>query len=199
MKKLARFVAIASLMGVSAQAADYMIDSAHSSANFKIKHLVSKVSGGFNDFSGEFSFDENNPKSFKGEFMIKTASINTNNAKRDEHLRSDDFFGAEKNPVLTFKARELKSVGKGKFKLIGDFTMRGVTKPATFDVEYMGAGKDPWGNDKVGFSAVSKINRKDWGMSFNKVLDAGGFMLGDEVEIDIQIEGNGKAPANGKK
>jgi polyisoprenoid-binding protein YceI len=199
MKKLSLFVAVASCLAVSAQAADFMIDSAHSSANFKIKHLMSKVTGGFNDFSGEFSFDEKNPKSFQGQFTIKAASINTNNAKRDEHLRGDDFFGAEKNPALTFKSRELKPAGTGKFKLIGDFTMRGVTKPATFDVEYMGAGKDPWGNEKVGFSAVAKINRKEWGMTFNKVLDTGGFMLGDDVEIDVQVEGNAKAPANAKK
>lgn len=199
MKTLFLVVTIATLGVASAQAADYMIDSAHSSANFKIRHLMSKVTGGFNDFSGEFSFDEKNPKSFQGQFTIKAASINTNNAKRDEHLRGDDFFAAEKNPTLTFKARELKPAGKGKYKLMGDFTMRGVTKPATFDVEYMGAGKDPWGNDKVGFSAVSKINRKDWGMSFNKVLDTGGVMLGEEVEIDVQVEGNAKASANAKK
>ncbi len=192
MKSPFLFVFLASFISLSANAADYMIDGAHSSANFKIKHLMSKVAGGFNDFSGEFSFDEKNPKSFKGEFTIKAASINTNNAKRDEHLRGDDFFSAEKNPTLIFKAREFKAAGKGKFKLMGDFTMRGVTKPATFDVEYLGAGKDPWGNDKVGFSAVTKINRKDWGMSFNKVLDTGGFMLGDDVELDIQVEGNAK-------
>ena len=183
----------------TAFAGDYVIDGAHSSANFKIRHLVSKVSGGFNEFSGEFSFDEKNPKSFQGQFTIQAASINTNNAKRDDHLRSDDFFGVQKNPTLTFKASGLKSAGRGRYKLLGDFTMHGVTKPVTFDVEYTGSGKDPWGTQKVGFVATTKINRKDFGMSYNKVLDAGGLMLGEEVEIEVQVEGNAQAPANATK
>ena len=183
----------------TAFAGDYVIDGAHSSANFKIRHLVSKVSGGFNEFSGEFSFDEKNPKSFQGQFTIQAASINTNNAKRDEHLRTDEFFGVQKYPTLTFKASALKPAGRGRYKLLGDFTMHGVTKPVTFDVEYTGSGKDPRGTQKVGFAATTKINRKDFGMSYNKVLDAGGLMLGEEVEIEVQVEGNAQAPANAAK
>ncbi|MEN9724094.1 MAG: hypothetical protein RJB38_2080 [Pseudomonadota bacterium] len=184
--------ALALSWATGAQAKEFVIDSVHSSANFKIKHLISKVSGGFTDFAGEFSFDEKNPKAFKGEFRIKASSIDTNNAKRDEHLRGEDFFNAEKNPELVFKAKELKPSGANKFRLSGDFTMRGVTKPATFDVEYTGAGKDLYGTEKVGFTAVTKLNRKDWGMSWNKALDAGGLVLGEDVEIDVQVEGNAK-------
>ncbi len=192
MKKLLFFAALLGASVPSVRAADYVIDGAHSSANFKIRHLIAKVSGGFNDFSGEFSFDEKNPKAFTGGFTIQASSINTNNADRDKHLRSPDFFDAEKHATLTFKAKSLKAAGKNKFKLLGDFTMRGVTRPVTFDVEYTGSGKDPWGNEKVGFSATTKISRKDFGMSWNKTLDTGGILLGDDVEIDVQVEGNAK-------
>jgi polyisoprenoid-binding protein YceI len=195
MKKGILFVLVAALTSQVALAKDYAIDGVHSSANFKIKHLMSKVTGHFDDFSGEFSFDEKNPKAFTGEFTIKTTSVNTNNGDRDKHLKGDDFFKAEKFPAITFKSKEMKAAGKNKFKLSGDFTMIGVTKPVTFDVEYLGAGKDPWGNEKTGFSAVAKINRKDFGMVWNKALDAGGFVLGDDVEIEVQVEGNAKKPA----
>ncbi len=169
---------------------NYAIDGAHSAATFKVKHLMSKATGSFKDFSGTFTFDEKNPKSLKGSFSIKADSIFTNEAKRDEHLKGADFFDVQKFPTLTFDTKEMKAAGKGKFKLSGDFTMHGVTKPVTFDVEYLGAGKDPWGNEKVGFSASAKINRKDFGMIWNKALDTGGFVVGDEVEIDVQVEGN---------
>lgn len=169
---------------------NYAIDGSHSAATFKVKHLMSKATGSFKDFSGTFTFDEKNPKSFKGTFTIKADSIFTNEAKRDEHLKSADFFDVQKFPTLTFDTQELKAAGRGKYKLLGQFTMHGVTKPVTFDVEYLGTGKDPWGNEKVGFSASAKINRKDFGMVWNKALDTGGFVVGDEVEIDVQVEGN---------
>jgi len=192
-RQLALLLAGALMVGSAAFAGtekNYAIDNAHSTASFKIKHLVSKVAGSFKDFSGTFTFDEKNPKSFKGSFSIKADSIFTNEAKRDEHLKSADFFDTAKFPTLTFVAKELKSVGGKKYKLSGDFTMHGVTKAVTFDTEYLGAGKDPWGNDKVGFSATTRINRKDFGMVWNKVLDNGGILLGEEVEIDVQIEAN---------
>lgn len=169
---------------------NYVVDGGHSSANFKVKHLMSKTAGNFKDFSGTFTFDEKNPKAFKGSFTVKADSIFTNEAKRDGHLKSADFFDVEKHPTLTFVAKELKAAGKNKYKMSGDFTMLGVTKAVSFDMEYLGAGKDPWGNEKVGFSASGKINRKDYGMVWNKALDTGGFLVGDEVEIDVQVEGN---------
>jgi polyisoprenoid-binding protein YceI len=199
MRKFLLFAGILSFSITAVHAKEFIIDSAHSSANFKIRHLISKVSGSFNDFSGSFSFDEKSPKAFQGEFTVKTASINTNNAKRDEHLRGDDFFGAEKNPLMTFKSKEMTPAGKNKYKMLGDLTMRGVTKPVTFNVEYTGSGKDPWGTEKAGFSASTTINRKDWGMVWNKTLDSGSVMLSDEVELDIQVEANAQAVADAKK
>jgi polyisoprenoid-binding protein YceI len=179
-----------SAQGFSATEKNYAVDGAHSSASFKVKHLMSKTSGNFKDFSGTFTFDEKNPKAFKGSFVVKADTIFTNEAKRDEHLKSADFFNVEKHPTLSFVAKELKAAGKNKYKMLGDFTMLGVTKTVSFDMEYLGTGKDPWGNEKVGFSASGKINRKDYGMVWNKALDTGGFLVGDEVEIDVQVEGN---------
>jgi polyisoprenoid-binding protein YceI len=176
------------LASVASHAADYTVDPAHSSVNFTIRHLVSKVTGSFNEFSGEFSYDEKKPESSKGMMTIQTKSINTNNAKRDDHLRSADFFDAEKNPTITFKSTKVTPSGKGKFKLLGDMTMHGVTKPVTWDVEYMGTAKDPQGTTRAGFSAHTKIARKDFGIVWNKTLDSGGVMLGEDVELNVQIE-----------
>ena len=161
---------------------------AHSSAGFKVKHLMSKTAGHFQDFSGSFTFDDSNHKNFKGAFVIKTASIFTNQPKRDAHLKSADFFDVEKHPEITFNPREFKQAGKGRYKLTGDMAMHGVTKAVTFDVEYLGGGKDPWGNEKVGFTASTKINRKDFGLTWNKVLETGGLLVGEEVEIEVQVE-----------
>jgi polyisoprenoid-binding protein YceI len=167
---------------------NYVIDAAHSSAGFKVKHLMSKTAGHFQDFSGSFTFDDSNPKNFKGAFVIKTASIFTNQPKRDAHLKSADFFDVEKHPEITFSPKEFKQAGKGRYKLTGDMAMHGVTKAVTFDVEYLGGGKDPWGNEKVGFTASTKINRKDFGLTWNKVLETGGLLVGEEVEIEVQVE-----------
>jgi len=182
------------LLAVSASAfgADYVVDNSHSHVGFTVRHIVSKVLGEFKDYEGSFVFDEKKPETSKVDFTIKTASINTNNEKRDEHLRSGDFFDAEKHPTLTFKNGKLTKAGKDKFKLAGDLTMRGVTKPVTFDVEYLGGGKDPWGNQKVGFSAKTKVKRTDYGMSFNKTLETGGVLVGEDVEIQLEIEANAK-------
>jgi len=181
---------LVSAQAFSATERNYVVDGAHSSASFKVKHLMSKTTGNFKDFSGTFSFDEKNPKAFQGSFTVKADTIFTNEAKRDEHLKNADFFNVAKHPALSFVAKELKAAGKNKYKMSGDFTMLGVTKAVSFDMEYLGAGKDPWGNEKVGFSASGKINRKDYGMVWNKALDTGGFLVGDEVEIDVQVEGN---------
>ncbi len=175
----------------SAWAARYEVDAGHSNVAFTIKHLVSKVSGDFREFSGSFEFDPAKPESSKGEFVAKAASVNTNNAKRDEHLRSGDFFDAEKHPELKFaNLKVTKGSGKDHFKATADLTLHGVTKPVALDVEYLGAAKDPWGNNKVGFVANGKFKRKDFGITWNKALDAGGFVLGEDVELNLQIEAN---------
>ncbi len=181
-------VIAAALTVVSAQAAHYEVDAGHSQVGFRIRHLVTKLPGEFKEFEGKFDFDEKKPQDAKVTFKVKTASINTNNEKRDEHLRGDEFFDAEKHPELTFVSKKVKPAGKGKYKIEGDLTLHGVTKPVTFDAEFGGIAKDPWGNTKAGFNATAKINRKDFGISWNKALDAGGFVIGDEVELNIAVE-----------
>jgi polyisoprenoid-binding protein YceI len=171
-----------------ARATDYTVDATHSHIGFTAKHMVSKVPGDFKDFSGTFSFDEKNPSSFKADFTIKVASIDTNEPKRDAHLKSPDFFDAEKFPEIKFTSTSLKAVGNKKYKLTGDMTMHGVTKPVTFDVEYLGSEKDPWGNAHAGFSAMTKIDRKDFGIVWNKTLDTGGLLVANEVGIQLDID-----------
>ncbi|MBL7715122.1 MAG: polyisoprenoid-binding protein [Bdellovibrionales bacterium] len=170
-------------------AAPYALDKDHSSVDFTVRHVVSKQKGSFRKFDGSFEFDAKTNKATNIKFNIDASSVFTDNEKRDEHLKSPDFFDVATHKELTFVGKDWKPAGKGKFKLSGDLTIRGVTKPATFDVEYLGAGKDPWGNDKVGFSAVSKIKRQDFGVSWNKMVEKVG-VVGDEVSIAIQIEAN---------
>jgi len=184
-KSLIALVAI--VIAAPTFAANYEVDAAHSSVKFTIRHLVSKVSGSFADFAGKFEFDDKNPAAAKGEFVAKAASIDTNNAKRDEHLRSPDFFNVAKFPDIKLKAKKLAMNGKTG-KLEADFTMLGVTKPVTFDVEYLGSAKSPMGGDVAGFTGTGTINRKDFGMVWNKALDAGGIILGDEVQLELQLE-----------
>ena len=178
-----------SLTSVSAFAAKYAVDNAHSSVNFTIRHLVSNVDGKFNDYTGEFSFDEKKP-SVLGDvkFDVKTASVDTGNAKRDEHLKSGDFFDAAKNPAMTFVGKKVTAAGKGMFKVAGDFTMHGVTKPVVMDVEYLGSTKGMDGSPTSGFTASTVISRKDFAMTWNKVLDAGNAILGDDVKVKINVE-----------
>lgn len=171
---------------------EYVVDSAHSSVNFVVRHMISKTRGQFNDFEGAFSFDSKKLDASKVSFMAKAASIDTNNQKRDEHLRSGDFFDVEKYPTLSFASRKLTPKGKNTYKLDGDLTIHGVTKPVSFEVEYSGEDKDPWGNVKAGFSAATKVNRKDFGLTWNKALDSGGIVVGEEVEIRLEVEGNEK-------
>lgn len=180
----------------AARAADYSIDPSHSSVEFKIRHLVGKVKGTFKDFEGDISFDEKALDKSKAKLTIKTASLSTDNEKRDAHLKSADFFDTEKFPTITFESKSFaKAAGKGKFKVMGDLTMHGVTKPVTMEVEYAGTEKDPWGNTRAGFTATTELKRKDFGIVWNKTLDSGGVMLGDDVSVTVQIEGIQKAAA----
>ncbi len=170
--------------GGTAGASTYTIDAAHSSVGFQIKHLaISKVNGSFTEFSGTFEFEEGKPESWSVEANIQLASVDTGNQDRDDHLRNSDFFNVEKFPVMTFKSTGMKGD-----RLMGNLTLHGITKAVALDVEFNGAVTDPWGNDKVGFSATGKINRKDWGLTFNKALDTGGLMIGEDVKISIEIE-----------
>ncbi len=168
----------------------WKIDSAHSSAAFSVKHMmISNVKGGFSKVSGTVTYDPKEPKASKVEATIEVATVDTREPKRDEHLRSADFFDVAKYPTITFKSTKVLSASKDKLKVEGDLTIHGVTKPVTLEVEGPSSPiKDPKGNEKVGASATATINRKDFGIIWNKAMDNGGVMLGEEVPVSIDVE-----------
>ncbi len=182
-----------------ALAADtYVVDKAHSDAIFTVRHLMSKVTGRFGDFSGTINIDREKPESSSVEFALQAASIDTNVPDRDKHLRSADFFDAEKNPQITFKSSKMKATGKDTYDVTGTFTMRGVSKEITLPVTVLGEMKDGRGTPKIGFETSTTLNRKDYGVSWNRALDAGGYILGDDVKVTITLEAGKKtepAPA----
>lgn len=182
-------VVSALLLSLPVSAATFDIDTGHSAVDFKIKHLgISNVKGSFHKFTGTFEFEEGKQESWKVEAVIDVASIDTGDEKRDAHLLNEDFFNVEKNPTMTFKSTGVKA-HDGDYQLLGNLTMNGVTKPVTLDLKFNGQIADPWGNIKVGFTAEGKINRKDYGLSYGKVLEGGGLMIGHEVKIMLEIEG----------
>lgn len=191
------FAALAMLVVASAAfaaPAKYAIDKTHTEVGFDVRHFFTKVHGRFNDFQATILFDEKDPSKISVDASAVTASISTDNEKRDGHLRSADFFDAEKYPALTFKSTKVTAAGKNKYKVAGDLTLRGVTKPVVFDVDFLGAGSvgvggQSWGT-KAGFVATTTINRKDFGINWNKQLDNGGLMLADEVTLTLNIEAN---------
>lgn len=173
-----------------AAAATYDIDPAHSSVGFRVRHLmVSRVNGKFDKFSGTFDYDPKDPRKWAAKASIEAASVNTNNDKRDAHLKSADFFDAEKFPALEFVSTGVRGWRGSKGKLAGKLTMHGVTKDVVLDLEANGTAKDPWGGERAGFSASVKLNRQDYGVSWNKALEAGGVMVSDEVEVTLEVEG----------
>jgi polyisoprenoid-binding protein YceI len=167
----------------------WQIDSAHSHVAFSARHMmISKVRGRFEIFSGAINFDENNPEASTVNVEIDAASINTRVEDRDNHLRSADFLDAENHPTLTFVSKRVEVTGEDSGKLIGDLTIRGVSNEVVLDVEYAGQAKSPWGTTSAGFSASTKINRKDWGLEWNAPLETGGVLVGDTISIDIELE-----------
>ena len=163
----------------------FNVDKSHSSVGFKVKHMmISNVIGKFDDFKGSFEYDEktNTLKSLTG--TVEVNSINTENEKRDNHLKAGDFFSAEKYPQITFKLEKIEDD-----TAYGKLTLRGVTKDVEFELENNGSIKDPWGNTRVGLSLSGKINRFDYGLKYNKVLEAGGVAVGEIVKLNIEIEG----------
>jgi polyisoprenoid-binding protein YceI len=168
---------------------NWSFDLVHSSINFWVRHLmVSKVHGRFGQWTGSLQLDESNLAASSLDIQIDAASIDTREPQRDTHLRSADFLEAEKYPHLTFKSTAVKVAGKDSFEVQGNLTIRGVTKPVTLEVESSGRVKDPWGGERAGFSAHGSIERKDFGLTWNKALEAGGVVVGDKVEISIEIE-----------
>ncbi len=167
----------------------YQIDHAHSQIQFTVRHMmISKVRGWFEKFDGTVQLDEQEPANSNVDVRIEAASINTRDAQRDGHLRSPDFLDAEHYPYLTFKSTRVEVLDKMNAKLHGDLTIKGITRPVVLDVEYAGQAKSPWGTTNFGFSGHTVINRKDWGLEWNKALETGGWLVGDEITVDIELE-----------
>ncbi len=167
----------------------YAIDASHSRLGFSVRHLgFSKVRGSFEQFEGTLRMAPGDLASLEAEAVVHTATVTTHNAGRDEHLRSGDFFLADEHPTITFTSTGVRDVSGDSFTLVGDFTVRGVTQPIELKAEFLGAGKDPWGNEKVAFEGRTTINRKDYGLNWNAALETGGFLVSDEVEITIEVQ-----------
>ena len=167
----------------------WKIDNAHSEVNFTVRHMmISNVRGRFENFTGTVDFDETDPANTTVDVQIEAASIDTRDAQRDGHLRSPDFFDAEKYPYLTFKSKRVEVVDSKHARLVGDLTIRDLTKEVTLDVEYSGMAQSPWGNTSAGFTASTKISRKAWDLNWNVALETGGWLVGDEIKIDLELE-----------
>jgi len=188
-KRVIQAVASAlALAVVAASAADYQVDPVHSTVGFAIKHLgISEVRGAFTNFTGKISYDSAKPEEFKANGTVEVASITTGNKMRDEHLRSGEFFDAAKLPEIKFATTGIKK-DDGEWVVTGQFTLHGVTKEIKLRGELNGPVQDPWGKTRIGLSATTKINRLDYGITWNKMLDRGGAMIGEEVKISLNIE-----------
>ncbi|MEN8184052.1 MAG: YceI family protein [Myxococcota bacterium] len=187
--QVSAFAALLMAAALPAGAASWKVDRAHTTVGFSVSHLFTSVKGRFDQFDGTIEFDPENPQATEVRGTIQAASINTNNEKRDKHLRSADFFDAERFPSLEFESTRVSDVSGSRGKLAGNLTIHGVTRPVVFDVHFLGQGADPWGNVRAGFTASVTIDRKDYGLNWNEVLETGGFLVGDEVEIRIDAEG----------
>jgi len=172
-----------------AQTTKWVIDKSHSKVQFDVAHLViSEVTGQFKSFDGSVLSDKPDFSDAKIEVSIDVNSINTDDEKRDGHLKGPDFFDANKYPKITFKSKSLKKVNNNLYKLTGDLTMHGVTKEVVLDVQFNGIKNDPWGNTKAGFKVTGKINRNDFGLKYNAPLEGGGVLIGEEVNITCNLE-----------
>jgi polyisoprenoid-binding protein YceI len=171
----------------------WTVDKPHSTANFKVRHFTANVIGAFSDFDGTINLDRENPAKSSVELTIQSASIDTNNENRDKHLRSADFFEVEQFPTITFKSTAVTPKGKDAFEVTGDLTMHGVTKRITLPVTFGGFAKTQHG-EKAGFEVETTLNRKDYGIVWNRALDEGGFMLSDDVKVTINLEMNKQMP-----
>ena len=176
---------------------NWNIDAAHSGINFSVRHMVvSKVRGRFAKYTGAIKIDDGDLTRSVVEVTIDAASLDTGVADRDTHLRSADFFDVEKFPELRFRSKRVEKLTDEKYRVIGDLTIRDVTREVALDVEYGGRGKDPWGNERVGFVAKASVDRKDFGLKWNQALDAGGVLVGDRVDIELDVQGVNAAAAS---
>lgn len=188
-KRTAVFVAALFVFALQGQAADWKVDPAHSSVGFWVKHLViSKVHGAFGQFNGTITFDPENLKDGSAEMTIQVASIDTKNENRNNHLKSPDFFDVETYPVITFVSKKVIPGEGNLFQLVGDLTIKDVTKEVTFDCEFNGSIDGPGGKPRAAFSAATMINRQDFNITWSKVTEAGGLVVSDEVHINLDLE-----------
>jgi polyisoprenoid-binding protein YceI len=165
------------------------IDATHSTVGFSIRHMVfSKVRGRFSKHTGAIQIDDRDLSKSWVEVAIDAASIDTGTAQRDTHLRSADFFDVERFPMLRFRSTRVEDIGEGRLRVIGDLTIRDVTREIALDVESAGRGIDPWGNERIGFVAKAAINRKDFGLTWNQLLEAGGVLVGERVDIELDVQ-----------
>jgi len=172
----------------------WALDAAHSSIEFSIRHMmISKVKGTFHSFEADIEADPADLTTANITVTVDLASIDTRNADRDNHLRTADFFDVENYPKLTFKATRIENKGGGDYEVTGDVTLHGVTRSETFKVTFEGAGKDPWGNEKAGFSAEGTIKRSNYGLTYNAALETGGMLLGDDVKVSLEIQASKQA------
>lgn len=195
---LALTALILGLAPAASQAAvkTYTIDATHSEVSFRVKHLVTYVRGSFGTFEGTIVMNTDDISKSSVTFTIDAASIDTGNEDRDKHLRSEDFFAVEKYPTITFQSTSIRSQGgENRYVVVGDFTMRGVTKQLTLPVELTGEVADPRGNIKAGFATETTINRQDYGVTWNRSLDQGGLLLGNDVDVTINLETGLQKPA----
>jgi polyisoprenoid-binding protein YceI len=170
-------------------ATSWLIDPAHSNAEFSVRHLmISSVKGRFGDISGAVKIDPANPSAVLVDVTLKTASVDTRQEQRDAHLRSPDFFDAEKWPTIEFRGNRVEGDTDSEFRLFGELTIRDVTRPIVLDVTKEGEGTDPWGNFRTAFSAKAKLNRTDFGLTYNQVLETGGVVVGEDIKISIDVE-----------
>jgi polyisoprenoid-binding protein YceI len=172
--------------GGAGGAATWQIDVAHSELTFRVRHLVSRVRGHFRDWQGTIVADPNNLTGGSVQVEIRTASIDTNHERRDNHLRSNDFFDAERHPAITFRSSRVELNGE-RIRVHGDLTMRGVTRPVVLEGTYLGISREPSGRERMGFEAQTTVNRHDYNVSWNRAAEGGGLVLGDEVTISIVV------------
>ncbi|GAA1964003.1 YceI family protein [Catenulispora subtropica] len=167
---------------------DYTFDTAHSTVGFIARHaMVTKVRGGFNEFEGKVHIDGANPEKSSAEASVTVASVDTRNEQRNGHLLSGDFFEQDKYPVMSFKSTGIAAKGDDQFVLHGDLTVKDVTKPVEFDVEFLGTTVDPYGNTRIGFEAKTTVSRKEFGMTWNAALETGGVLVSDKIQIELEI------------
>jgi len=167
---------------------NYTIDPSHSRVGFVARHaMVTKVRGSFNEFEGKGYFDAENPANSRAELVVQAKSIDTRNADRDNHLRSNDFFDMDTYPEIRFVSTAVEPSGGETYRVTGDLTIKGTTKPVSFDLEFTGAARDPFGNDRVGFEGSVVVNRKEWGVNWNAPLEAGGVLVSEKVTLEFEV------------